>query len=111
MTKLVQLKDEDGNVIYPDISGLFLVESRVYEFGGVTVPAGSKSNNISFDVSKQGYKPLGIVAINGSGTSGLSYNDWYFDTDNSVRLFYANNSESSNTLYRLRVFVLYLRVS
>lgn len=112
MSKLIQLKDADGNVVYPDISGLLITEKRTYEFGGVTIPVGAKIGYFfQVDVSKTGYKPLGVLGIFGSGSSGLSYSDWYFDTSSTIRVYYANNSNTDNYLYRLSVIVLYLRVS
>ena len=64
---------------------------------------------VDITIGMSGYTPIGIVAIDGSGTSGLAYSDIYMANNTTVRVYYQNNSSSNKTSVTLYVRVLYVK--
>lgn len=64
------------------------------------------NGSTNFDVSYSGYTPIGIVGITGSGTSGLSYSDFYL-SGTTLYIWYRNNY-TAKTNVTLRADVLYI---
>lgn len=67
------------------------------------------TGSTQFNVSESGYTPIGILTISGSGTSGLSYSDWYFETSSSAKIYFRNNTTSNKTGVKLTVTILYIK--
>lgn len=61
------------------------------------------------DVSESGYTAIGIVALSGSGTSGMSYSDWYFNSGTTVRIYYRENAGTAKTGVKFNVQILYIK--
>lgn len=68
--------------------------------------AANAEGHFSIDVSKDGYTPVGIVAIQGRGNSGLYVTDFYIDGVNAT-LWYINPRTASRT-FTYTITVLYI---
>lgn len=71
-------------------------------------PVTQTTGNVTINVSRSGYTALGIVGITGSGTSPLSYSDFYMADSVNARIYYYNRSTSTASI-TLTVTVLYVK--
>ncbi len=65
--------------------------------------AATSSGNISIDIEKSGYTPIGIVGITGQNTSPLAYSDFYIESDTTAKVYYYNRGSSISITLVLRV--------
>lgn len=85
----------------PDISDI-VVESKSVTF------TPTSTGNVSINVAKSGYIPIGIVGITGQNTSVMSYSDWYVESNTSAKVYYKASSTSYEVT--LTLHVLYKKV-
>ena len=64
------------------------------------------STSVSFPSVKSGYTRLGCIGLTGSGTNGLVVQEYYNST-NSVVVYYRNVTSSAITPSRLVATILY----
>ena len=69
------------------------------------IPANTVKS-FTFDVSKSGYTPLGIVGFTGNGTSGIVVQEFYI-TQNNASVYVRNATSNSLTPSSLQLRVLY----
>lgn len=69
--------------------------------------AGS-SGSVDILVSKTGYTPLGVVGIYGTGTSGITYSDFFLYSTSTVRVYWGNPTATTRDV-TLTVRVLYIK--
>lgn len=76
-----------------------VVESKSATF----TPAGTGSSNVTVNIAKTGYTPIGIVGITGQNTSIMSYSDWYVDSNTTAKVYYRASSTSYEVTLELKV--------
>jgi hypothetical protein len=76
-----------------------VVESKSATF----TPASTGSSNVTVNITKTGYTPIGIVGITGQNTSVMSYSDWYVDSNTTAKVYYRASSTSYEVTLTLRV--------
>ena len=81
------------------IEGSITVEEKNATF----TAAASSSGNVSIDIEKSGYTPIGIVGITGQNTSPLAYSDFYIESDTTAKVYYYNRGSSISITLALRV--------
>ena len=79
-----------------------VVESKSATF----TPA--STGNVSINIAKTGYTPIGIVGITGQNTSVMSYSDWYVESSSNAKVYYKASSTSYEVT--LTLHVLYKKV-
>ena len=72
------------------------------------IAAGSRKSFL-IDIEKEGYTPLGIIGVFGSGTGGLSLGDFYLSPNNTATVYLNNNTSASITPTRVEVRILYAK--
>lgn len=89
-----------------------LIISEWVEIENSTAIGANASGNFAFDVTKQGYKALGVVGYTGSGTTGTVIQEIdQYNSGNSVRLYLRNVTGSPITPSKLEIEVLYIKTS
>lgn len=69
-----------------------------------------QASNVEWNIAREGYTPLGIVGLLGSGTSGVAFQDHYINGTKAY--FYLRNVTSSRVVIsNLRVRILYVKNS
>ena len=69
-----------------------------------------QASSVEWNVAREGYTPLGIVGLLGSGTSGVAFQDHYINGTKAY--FYLRNVTSSRVVIsNLRVRILYVKNS
>lgn len=68
----------------------------------------SSTGNVSINIAKTGYTPIGIVGITGQNTSVMSYSDWYVESSSNAKVYYKASSTSYEVT--LTLHVLYKKV-
>lgn len=76
-----------------------VVESKSATF----TPASTASSNVTVNIAKTGYTPIGIVGITGQNTSIMTYSDWYVDSNTTAKVYYRASSTSYEVTLTLRV--------
>ena len=76
-----------------------VVESKSATF----TPASTSSSNVTVNIAKTGYTPIGIVGITGQNTSIMSYSDWYVESNTTAKVYYRASSTSYEVTLTLRV--------
>ena len=84
-----------------------LVETK--QMGGTGTVAAGSTKDVSLDVTKQGYKPVGIIGYTGSGTGNFAMQEIYVTVAGAAHYFVRNISGSSNAISYLNVDVLYVK--
>ena len=85
-----------------------LIKTEKHSSSEISVNAGGVGYT-TVDMTKTGYTLIGIVGIDGSGTSGMAYSDWYLADSVNVRVYYKNNSTSDKTGVVLNITGLYVK--
>ena len=85
-----------------------LIKTEKHSSSEISVNAGGVGYT-TVDMTKTGYTLIGIVGIDGSGTSGMAYSDWYLADSVNVRIYYKNNSSRDKTNVTLKVTGLYIK--
>lgn len=80
-----------------------IVEAKSVSFNA---PAGR--GNITVNITKAGYTPIGIVGITGSNTSIFTYSDFYVENSTTAKVYY-NNTYSTTYDVTLELRVLYIK--
>lgn len=110
MSKLVQLKDKDGN-IYPEVYGLSYVEN-VTIASNITVNANTNTSTATYTLSpRTGYTPVIATVQN---TYNGAINLWYINLSpaNKTIAWRCRNVSSTNaTGVYINVAVLYIKTS
>lgn len=91
----------------PSLSGLFVVEVKTT--GSITINANG-SGEVTCNVAKTGYTPLGVVGWVGSGTSYFCCSEAYL-SGNTFHYFCVNQTSASHTLNNIQVRILYMKNS
>ena len=68
----------------------------------------TSTGNVSINIAKTGYTPIGIVGITGQNTSVMSYSDWYVESSSNAKVYYKASSTSYEVT--LNLHVLYKKV-
>jgi len=90
------------------LANLLLVESKRSD--SLTV-AGYSMGNVTINVSKTGYKALGIVGLSGSGTRNFAFVDHNLQDNNTIAKIYVNNIKSEkSTISYIDVDILYMKI-
>jgi len=65
--------------------------------------------SVDIPIGLSGYTPLAIAQISGSGTGTFAFQDLYFPTNTTCRLYLKNLATSAVTLNSITVTVLYIK--
>ena len=68
----------------------------------------TSTGNVSINIAKTGYTPIGIVGITGQNTSVMSYSDWYVESSSNAKVYYKASSTSYEVT--LNLHILYKKV-
>lgn len=63
----------------------------------------TSTGNVSINIAKTGYTPIGIVGITGQNTSVMSYSDWYVESSSNAKVYYKASSTSYEVTLTLHV--------
>lgn len=92
------------------IANKIIVENCTLSSGLSSIPADGVT---SFDipVSKTGYLAVGMVGFTGSGTNGLSIQEFYIAGNNNdiLRIYLRNNTSSAKTPNSLKASIMYIK--
>ena len=80
-----------------------ILTTRRHTSSTLSIASGeSGSTNITIGLS--GYTPIGIVAIDGTSTTGISYSDWYLADASTVKIYWRNNGGAkANTVFGVKI--------
>lgn len=91
----------------------FIAEAKpqIFKWEEKNSPSFSVSANdtgsIEWSVNETGWTPIGILQITGSGTTGISYSDWYITGQNACKVYFRNNTSSNKSSVVLKPIILY----
>ena len=66
------------------------------------------SNSVTFNISKSGYTPIGMLTWTGNNTTGLVIQEYYISSNN-FKIYLRNPTSSAKTPTKLSVKILYLK--
>lgn len=106
-----EVKDGHGNILKDmakseDVNNLLV--SEIVSYSNSTPIASGNYAAYIFPVTKQGYTPIGIIGVSGSGTGKLSLMEFSIGGGNA-RIYYMNDTKNSITPTRINVNILYIK--
>lgn len=84
-----------------ELKGAIVVEQKS---SSSFTPSGS---NVSINIAKTGYTPIGIVGITGQNTSIMTFFEWYIESSTNAKVYYRASSTSYSVT--LTLSVLYVK--
>ena len=106
-----EVKDGHGNILADmakseDVNNMIL--SEVVSYTNSTPIASGNYASFMVPATKQGYTPIGIIGVSGSGTGKLSLMEFSLG-GGFARIYYMNDTNNSITPTRINVNVLYIK--
>lgn len=83
-----------------EVNGKFVVEQKA---SSAFTPS---SSNVSINIAKTGYTPIGIMGITGSNTSIMTYYEWYIESATTAKVYYRASSTSYQVTLRLNILYM-----
>lgn len=83
-----------------EVNSKFVVEQKA---SSSFTPSGS---NVSINIAKEGYTPIGIMGITGSNTSIMTYYEWYIESATTAKVYFRSSSTSYQVTLRLNILYM-----
>ena len=86
------------------------LRTETYEIGMIENINAGGSKSVTENISLEGYSPLGIVQISGTGVSNLSLVSFYIRDNTNAYVFYRNDTSSAKSNISVTATILYAKI-